>query len=320
MWCLMSPYFPTPPPHHPPPTLTLTSSLSVRLTWWSSHLPFLSLQVLAHRLSVLLPARCLARVRWCRLWWCRLSADPVSDRPRAERRWWDCTACGAVGTDPSGPLRPAGARLPAPAATAGVRTSTAAVPTEDLSSGGTAGGPVFARDTYTSAAATRSTCRDAGVPPTAPSPRPAARPLDGDAARGWYPAASSPGGHNQRLAGFSGTLLRPHRPAGPPLASGDGGVRGARRQPDVGSGAPSARHQRRHQQVDLDAQAASRWYPRAVQGSLGSSGFTQRPRVDYDETFSPVVKSATVHTVLSLALARSWPVHQLDVKKISFSG
>jgi hypothetical protein len=43
-------------------------------------------------------------------------------------------------------------------------------------------------------------------------------------------------------------------------------------------------------------------------------GFTQRSGVDFSETFSPVVKSAMVHTVLSLALSRLWPVHQLDVK------
>jgi hypothetical protein len=49
-------------------------------------------------------------------------------------------------------------------------------------------------------------------------------------------------------------------------------------------------------------------------------GFTQRPGVDYDDTFSPVVKSATVLTVLSLALARSWPVHQLDVKNAFLHG
>jgi hypothetical protein len=49
-------------------------------------------------------------------------------------------------------------------------------------------------------------------------------------------------------------------------------------------------------------------------------GFTQCPGVDFDETFSPVVKLATVRTVLSLALSRSWPIHQLDVKNAFLHG
>jgi hypothetical protein len=45
-------------------------------------------------------------------------------------------------------------------------------------------------------------------------------------------------------------------------------------------------------------------------------GFTQCPDVDYDETFSPLVKPATIRTVLFLAISRSWPIHQLDVKNV----
>ena len=42
--------------------------------------------------------------------------------------------------------------------------------------------------------------------------------------------------------------------------------------------------------------------------------------MDYDETFSPVVKPATVRTVLSHALSRFWPVHQLNVKNAFLHG
>jgi hypothetical protein len=47
-------------------------------------------------------------------------------------------------------------------------------------------------------------------------------------------------------------------------------------------------------------------------------GFTQCPGVDYDETFSPVVKPTTVRMVLATAISHTWPIQQLDVKKMSF--
>jgi hypothetical protein len=49
-------------------------------------------------------------------------------------------------------------------------------------------------------------------------------------------------------------------------------------------------------------------------------GFTQRPGIDYDETFNSVVKPATVRIVLSLAVSCSWLVHQLDVKNAFLHG
>jgi hypothetical protein len=49
-------------------------------------------------------------------------------------------------------------------------------------------------------------------------------------------------------------------------------------------------------------------------------GFTQRPGVNYDKTFSPVVKPATVRTVLTTAVSHNWPIQQLDVKNVFLHG
>jgi hypothetical protein len=43
-------------------------------------------------------------------------------------------------------------------------------------------------------------------------------------------------------------------------------------------------------------------------------GFTQRPRVNYNETVSLVVKPTIVRTVLTTAVSRDWPIQQLNVK------
>ncbi|GJZ34350.1 ribonuclease H-like domain-containing protein [Tanacetum coccineum] len=53
---------------------------------------------------------------------------------------------------------------------------------------------------------------------------------------------------------------------------------------------------------------------------LVANGSTQLKGVDVDETFSPVVKLGTIHTVLSLASSRHWPVHQFDVKSAFLHG
>ena len=38
-------------------------------------------------------------------------------------------------------------------------------------------------------------------------------------------------------------------------------------------------------------------------------GFSQLYGIDYNETFSPVVKPATIRTVLSIAASHAWPIH-----------
>lgn len=49
-------------------------------------------------------------------------------------------------------------------------------------------------------------------------------------------------------------------------------------------------------------------------------GFSQRPGVDFHQTFSPVIKPTSIRTVLHLAAVRRWPVHQLDVKNAFLHG
>jgi hypothetical protein len=48
--------------------------------------------------------------------------------------------------------------------------------------------------------------------------------------------------------------------------------------------------------------------------------FKQRYDIDYDDTFSPVAKFATIHLVLSIIVSQGWSLHQLDVQNAFLHG
>nr|GEV69700.1 ribonuclease H-like domain-containing protein [Tanacetum cinerariifolium] len=51
-----------------------------------------------------------------------------------------------------------------------------------------------------------------------------------------------------------------------------------------------------------------------------ANGSNQQCDVNFDETFSLVVKPATIRTVISLVVSRQWPIYQLDVKNAFLNG
>lgn len=53
---------------------------------------------------------------------------------------------------------------------------------------------------------------------------------------------------------------------------------------------------------------------------LVSKGFHQQEGVDFTEIFSPVVKHATIRTVLSLAVSNQWHIQQIDIQNAFLHG
>lgn len=46
---------------------------------------------------------------------------------------------------------------------------------------------------------------------------------------------------------------------------------------------------------------------------LLAKGFHEQAGLDFSEIFSPLVKPTTIRVVLTISLARGWPIRQLDI-------
>ena len=50
---------------------------------------------------------------------------------------------------------------------------------------------------------------------------------------------------------------------------------------------------------------------------LVARGFTQEYGIDYEETFALVARLSSIRTLISVSVARKWPLFQMDVKMLS---
>jgi len=72
--------------------------------------------------------------------------------------------------------------------------------------------------------------------------------------------------------------------------------------------------------MGLQSQTTFGWHIREAKGQLVIQGFTQQCGIDYQHVFSPVVKMATIRSIIALAATKGYNLYQLDVNNAFLHG
>ena len=68
--------------------------------------------------------------------------------------------------------------------------------------------------------------------------------------------------------------------------------------------------------MGLKEKQATSLSPAKLKARLVAREFTQKYRIDYEETFAPVARTASIKSVFAISAARGWKVHQIDVNNV----
>jgi hypothetical protein len=72
--------------------------------------------------------------------------------------------------------------------------------------------------------------------------------------------------------------------------------------------------------MGVQSQAQCRWIYEQIQSRLVAKGYAQTYGIDYEETYSLVAKMTTVRAIITMAAAKGWSLHQMDVKNVFLHG